>query len=58
MSLPRRAESADNNSSVQLDQLAPISVAPRRIVQFNYEWRIGNYKRGAMKEEVLRYDTI
>ena len=54
MSLPRRADSADNSSTIQLEQLMPISAPPRRIVQFNYEWRIGNYKRGAMKEEVLR----
>ena len=54
MSLSRRADSADNSSTVQLEQLMPISAPPRRIVQFNYEWRIGNYKRGAMKEEVLR----
>ncbi|OQV23256.1 putative Protein roadkill [Hypsibius exemplaris] len=52
MSLPRRADSADN--SIIQSEHVPISAPPRRIVQFNYEWRIGNYKRGAMKEEVLR----
>lgn len=39
---------------VAVDQLVPIAGPPRRIVQFNYEWRIGNYRRGAMKEELLR----
>lgn len=37
-----------------MDHLVPIAAPPRRIVQFNYEWRIGNFKRAAMKEEVLR----
>ncbi|XP_055346150.1 speckle-type POZ protein-like [Paramacrobiotus metropolitanus] len=44
----RTAETGD------MDHLVPIAAPPRRIVQFNYEWRIGNFKRAAMKEEVLR----